>query len=163
MSTNEYEKSNVDDLRRSIIKAVTWRVIGSADTFVLSFIVIELFPQFLEPQSSTAIHSTAQTAGLIAVTELVTKLILYTVHEQIWTRIRWGRILKNGRLSETRSRTICKTIIWRIIAFLDTSFIAWIFTGSYITGITIGLLEVFTKLVIYYFHERVWLRIRFGQ
>lgn len=56
-------------------------------------------------------------------------------------------------------RHIAKTITWRIIGTLDTVIISWIITGSWKWGITIGGIEVITKMVLYYLHERAWYRL----
>jgi len=45
---------------------------------------------------------------------------------------------------------------------LDTIFLSWFITGSAQTGFQIGLIEVLTKMILYYFHERAWYRIDFG-
>ena len=60
-------------------------------------------------------------------------------------------------------RHIAKTITWRIIGTLDTMTIAWIITGSLKWGLTIGGIEVFTKMILYFLHERAWYRFsKFG-
>ena len=60
-------------------------------------------------------------------------------------------------------RHIAKTITWRIIGTLDTMIIAWIITGSLEWGLTIGGIEVFTKMILYFLHERVWYKFsKFG-
>ena len=60
-------------------------------------------------------------------------------------------------------RQIAKTITWRVIGTLDTMIIAWVITGSWEWGLAIGGVEVFTKMVLYYFHERVWYKFsKFG-
>jgi uncharacterized membrane protein len=61
--------------KRSAIKAFTWRVIGTADTFVISFLITK------EPV----------TAGAIASFEVITKTVLYYLHERGWNNIQWGR------------------------------------------------------------------------
>ena len=53
-------------------------------------------------------------------------------------------------------RHIAKTISWRIIGTLDTMFISWFITGSWEWGLAIGGIEVFTKMFLYFLHERVW-------
>jgi uncharacterized membrane protein len=60
---------------RSLAKAVSWRLTGSLDTFVISFIVT----------------GHLAVAGSIAATELITKILLYYFHERAWTFIPWGR------------------------------------------------------------------------
>ena len=60
-------------------------------------------------------------------------------------------------------RHIAKTITWRIIGTLDTMIISWIVTGSWKWGLAIGGIEVFTKMILYYFHERAWYKFsKFG-
>ena len=60
-------------------------------------------------------------------------------------------------------RHILKTITWRIIGTLDTMIIAWIITGSWEWGLAIGGVEVFTKMILYFLHERVWYKFsKFG-
>ena len=60
-------------------------------------------------------------------------------------------------------RHILKTITWRIIGTIDTMVLSWIITGSLKIGMAIGGVEVITKMVLYYFHERAWYRFsKFG-
>tara|TARA_B100000900_G_C20241056_1_gene577937 strand:+ start:61 stop:273 length:213 start_codon:yes stop_codon:yes gene_type:complete len=62
-----------------------------------------------------------------------------------------------------RKRHILKTISWRIIGTLDTMILSWIITGSLKIGVAIGGVEVITKMILYYFHERAWYRYsKFG-
>jgi uncharacterized membrane protein len=60
---------------RSLAKAISWRVTGSIDTFVISFVITGKFAL----------------AGSIAATELVTKIALYYFHERLWALVSWGR------------------------------------------------------------------------
>jgi uncharacterized membrane protein len=53
-------------------------------------------------------------------------------------------------------RHIAKTISWRVIGTLDTIVLSGIITGSWSTGLAIGGVEVFTKMVLYFLHERAW-------
>jgi uncharacterized membrane protein len=55
-------------------------------------------------------------------------------------------------------RHLLKTISWRIIGTLDTMILSWIITGSWKLGLTIGGVEVITKMVLYFLHERAWYR-----
>ena len=60
-------------------------------------------------------------------------------------------------------RHIAKTLSWRIIGTLDTIILSGIITGSWRTGLTIGGVEVITKMILYFFHERAWYRYsKFG-
>lgn len=53
-------------------------------------------------------------------------------------------------------RHIAKSITWRIIGSLDTLFLAYIFTGNIESGLMISGMELITKIILFYFHERVW-------
>jgi uncharacterized membrane protein len=62
-----------------------------------------------------------------------------------------------------RKRHIAKAISWRILGSIDTMVIAGLLTGNWRLGVSIGGVEVMTKLILYYFHERVWYNyIKFG-
>ena len=60
-------------------------------------------------------------------------------------------------------RSILKTITWRITASLDTFGIAWVLTGDWKLGGSIAGIEVLTKMFFYYFHERIWNKIKWGK
>ena len=60
-------------------------------------------------------------------------------------------------------RHIAKTISWRIIGSIDTVVISGLITGSWEAGLAIGGIEVFSKMVLYYLHERTWYKFsKFG-
>jgi sulfate adenylyltransferase large subunit len=60
---------------RSIAKAASWRMTGSSDTFIIA----------------TLITGSPKAAGAVALTEILTKTILYYFHERIWAVIPWGK------------------------------------------------------------------------
>ena len=60
-------------------------------------------------------------------------------------------------------RHIAKTITWRVIATLDTILLSWLITGNPLTGLKIGIAEVFTKMILYFFHERIWFKINLSK
>ena len=62
----------------------------------------------------------------------------------------------------TKLRSLLKTISWRIVGTVDTMCLGWIITGSPLVGLKIGALELFTKMILYYFHERLWLQSKYG-
>jgi len=64
---------------------------------------------------------------------------------------------------ETKVRSIAKTISWRIVATLTTIFLVFIFTGNIVISTSVGALEVFSKILIYYIHERMWNLTDFGR
>ena len=59
-------------------------------------------------------------------------------------------------------RHVAKTITWRIVGTIDTMIIGWFITGDAMTGLKIGGVEIVTKMILYYFHERMWFKINLG-
>jgi len=60
-------------------------------------------------------------------------------------------------------RHIAKTISWRVIGTIDTVVLSGIVTGSWQLGLTIGGIEVITKMILYFLHERAWYKFsKFG-
>ncbi len=55
-------------------------------------------------------------------------------------------------------RHVLKTITWRVVGTIDTILLSFIITGSIKTGFTIGSIELFTKMILYFFHERICYR-----
>ncbi len=74
----------------------------------------------------------------------------------------------------TATRSLTKTIVWRIIATTDTfilTLLASTFwaddlgiesTDAYALAGTVAGLEVLTKMILYYFHERAWSKVDWG-
>ena len=64
---------------------------------------------------------------------------------------------------EKLKRSLAKTISWRIIGTLDTVLISWLITGTLVLAFSIGAIELITKMVLYFFHERTWNTIKWGR
>ena len=64
---------------------------------------------------------------------------------------------------ESHARTIAKALSWRFIATLITFTVAWIVTRELTFAAEIGLADTIIKLGAYYFHERLWIRVKFGK
>ena len=77
-------KKTKDDPIRSLLKAISWRFIASGTTFIITYFI---FSNFSEKSQSEAM----QTASYITAIELVAKLIIYYLHERMWTNISWGK------------------------------------------------------------------------
>ena len=123
--------------KRHLAKTITWRIVGTLDTIVLSWLI----------------SGNPLTGLKIGFSEVVTKMLLYYLHERLWF---------NTGLRNSRKRHIIKTITWRIIGTLDTILLSWLISGNPLMGLKIGMAEVVTKMALYYFHERVWYRVNFG-
>lgn len=66
-------------------------------------------------------------------------------------------------ISESPKRSIAKSVSWRIVGTIDTIIISWIVTGTLSLAFSIGLVELVTKMVLYFFHERIWNSIKWGK
>ncbi|WP_055444112.1 DUF2061 domain-containing protein [Lacinutrix himadriensis] len=129
--------------KRHIAKTITWRIIGTIDTIILSWII-----------------SGDPFTGLkIGFAEVITKMTLYYLHERVWFKI---NLSKEGEILESRKRHIAKTVTWRFIGTIDTMTLAWLISGDPLAALKIGFAEVVTKMLLYYLHERAWYKINFG-
>ena len=129
--------------KRHLAKSITWRIVGTIDTILISWLI----------------SGNPLTGLKIGFTEVITKMFLYYFHERIWFKV---NLSKDGKLLESRKRHIGKTITWRVVGTLDTFVISWIISGNPMTGLKIGISEVLTKMVFYYIHERIWHKSKFG-
>lgn len=66
-------------------------------------------------------------------------------------------------MHEKPIRTVIKTISWRALGTLDTIVISYLITGSLTMAASIGSIELVTKMLLYYFHERAWNKIPLGR
>ncbi|MFZ1291346.1 MAG: adenylyl-sulfate kinase [Melioribacteraceae bacterium] len=64
---------------------------------------------------------------------------------------------------ETKLRSIIKAISWRIFATLTTVALVYLFIGDTEIAFTVGGIEVFLKMLIYFIHERLWDKLKFGK
>ena len=70
---------------------------------------------------------------------------------------------KRDRSTERPIRSILKTISWRIVGTIDTIAISWVLTGKIETALAIGSVELVTKMILYFGHERLWNVITYGK
>ena len=131
--------ASVDSHARALVKGVTWRVIGTLDTFIWSWLITH------EPVK----------AGAIASLETFTKIALFYVHERIW------RVLKFA--PDSHARSLVKAISWRVVGSADTFILSMIVTGNGKYAISIASVEALTKIALYYGHERLWRKVRWGR
>ena len=60
-------------------------------------------------------------------------------------------------------RSILKSISWRVTGTIDTIIISYFITGEISFALSIGAVELFTKMILFYLHERFWNKIKFGR
>ena len=146
--------------KRHIAKTITWRIIGTLDTFIIGKILLEY---------TDHVEYSTEAAGFIAILELITKTILYYFHERAWFKLNWVNI-------SNKARHIIKTISWRLVGAIDTVLLVFLVfyfwfpnkDGSFnyieASQIAMGMfsIEVITKIILYYAHERIWFMSNFG-
>jgi len=123
--------------KRHLAKTITWRIIGTLDTMLLSWFISGDF-------------SIGMQIGLY---EMITKMVLYYLHERVWFK---------STIKSSNKRHILKTFSWRGVGTLDTIILGWVISGNPLTGLKIGGAEVITKMLLYFGHEKLWYQINFG-
>ena len=71
---------------RSVVKAISWRCVGTLDTFCVSFVVLT----FTGVTEGNKVHALQVSSGIAGV-EVATKILLFYLHERAWMRIPFGR------------------------------------------------------------------------
>jgi uncharacterized membrane protein len=66
-------------------------------------------------------------------------------------------------MTEKPYRSMVKAISWRVTGTMDTILISFLITGHAKAAISIGFVELFTKIFLYYGHERIWNKLSFGR
>jgi uncharacterized membrane protein len=61
---------------------------------------------------------------------------------------------KTGK--DSNAKSMLKSISWRIVGTIDTIIISFLVTGQMTMALSIGSVEVVSKILLYYLHERVW-------
>ncbi len=87
MSQLRSQNIEKDSPTRSILKAISWRLIASGSTFIISFTIFT-------SATESAFKEIIGAVSLITAVDIVAKLILYYFHERLWTNIMWGKYWK---------------------------------------------------------------------
>ncbi len=70
---------------------------------------------------------------------------------------------KEVKSSEKPIRSIVKALSWRFIGTLDTLIVSYVFTGKIGVATSIASIDFVTKMILYFFHERIWNYIGWGK
>ncbi|MEN8188006.1 MAG: DUF2061 domain-containing protein [Bacteroidota bacterium] len=136
--------------RRSAAKAVTWRVLATIDTAIISFLLT----------------GSVKIAVSIGVFENIAKIVIYFFHERGWNLVKWGKRpcgTDEDKTKDTEKRSILKAATWSIVGAITTISIAYILTVPLKTSILIGVIEIFTRFLFYFIHERFWNKVKWGK
>jgi len=93
----------------------------------------------------------------IGASEFLIKLAIFYFHERIW-------LYYLGKQATTNKEIIRKSISWRIIATTTTFIISGIVLNGFDeVALYIAITELFTKFILYYVHEKIWLKLPLGK
>lgn len=70
---------------------------------------------------------------------------------------------EEDRVSEKPVRSVAKALSWRVVGTLDTLIVSYILTGKITLAASIASVDFLTKLILYFFHERIWNKIKWGK
>ncbi|WP_299556984.1 DUF2061 domain-containing protein [Seonamhaeicola sp.] len=70
---------------------------------------------------------------------------------------------KEDSAGEKPIRSVAKALSWRVVGTLDTLVVSYILTGKISLAASIASVDFVTKLILYFFHERVWNVIKWGK
>lgn len=73
------------------------------------------------------------------------------------------RGFKEDKNSEKPLRSVVKAFSWRLIGTLDTLVVSYLLTGTFSLAASIASIDFITKLILYFFHERIWNTIKWGR
>lgn len=132
---------------RSILKGISWRIIATTDTILVVLLITCLYGE-----------CSLEDGFKIGFIEFFIKLAIYYVHDRIWANRLKGKEI-------TKKSTIIKSISWRIVATTSTFIIAGavLEDGFDKIALMVALTELFTKFILFYFHERIWLKLPLGK
>ena len=131
---------------RSLIKGISWRIVATCDTVLIVLLI-----------TCSTEQCSLDNAIKIGALEFLFKFIVYYLHERIWQNP-----LKKGTLYS--KKILYKTISWRIVATTMTFIISGTILNAFNEiALYIALVELVTKFVLYYLHERMWLKLPLGR
>ncbi len=70
---------------------------------------------------------------------------------------------EDDKTSEKPMRSVAKAMSWRVIGTLDTLIVSYFLTGEIVLATSIASVDFITKMILYFFHERIWNRVKWGK
>jgi len=89
----EQEKNNIESVLikdtpgRSLAKAISWRIIASLTTFLITFVIFR-------QRISGPYRQILEASTLVLIFDVIIKIIIYYFHERLWTNILWGKYMQ---------------------------------------------------------------------
>ncbi len=94
MAKNNIKNNSVSDLPteqkdtpgRSLAKAISWRIVASLTTFLITFIIFRRY-------TDKTFNETLETSTWVLFFDVIIKILFYYLHERLWTNISWGKYM----------------------------------------------------------------------
>jgi uncharacterized membrane protein len=133
---------------RTIVKAITFRILFTISHIVNAFIVTGSFITGLKIAGLATIINTC----------------LFWIHERIWNILSWNRNdNKKIVFNEGNPRSLSKMISWRITVTTSNVFIPYFITGSWGQAVLFAGIATIVNMFLFWTHERIWNLFKFGK
>ena len=133
----------MDTKTRTIVKTISYRTVVALATFVAAAIM----------------NYTQGFALSFIVISFTLGAIMFAIHERIWNMF---HILKDGAY-DTKSRSLLKTVSWRIFSFIAIMIIGLVLGLSATDSFEWTVVTNLILIIVHYIHERVWNQINWGR
>tara|TARA_B100000242_G_C42910090_1_gene421976 strand:+ start:149 stop:568 length:420 start_codon:yes stop_codon:yes gene_type:complete len=125
----------------SILKGISWRIVATLDTIFITLLITCFVGQ-----------CSIENALKIGVFEFIFKLLLFYIHDRIWLTILHSKVISSKEV-------LLKSLSWRFCASGLTYIISGIIFESFIgIAMILVIIEIFTKFILFYIHERFWIK-----
>jgi len=128
----------VETQKRTLAKTVTFKILAMMVTYLTALFFT----------------SNKETAFYVLVANSITTLLGFYIHERVWARF---------DDADSHKRTLIKTITYKLWIFTIGTLTKWAVVGDFITALSIGITKNLITAVIYYIHERLWLKSSWGK
>jgi len=133
---------------RTIVKAITFRIIFTISHIVNAFIVTGSFITGLKIAGLATIINTC----------------LFWIHERIWNILSWNRNdNKKIVFNEGNPRSLSKMISWRITVTTSNVIIPYFVTGSWGQAVLFAGIATMVNMFLFWTRERIWNLFKFGK
>jgi uncharacterized membrane protein len=70
---------------------------------------------------------------------------------------------RSGLMGSTKQRSFAKSLTWRLLAIFSSFLVVYFMTEDVIFSTKITIITNTINFILYYAHERVWIRVRWGR
>ncbi|MFT6064647.1 MAG: putative membrane protein [Paraglaciecola sp.] len=85
------------------------------------------------------------------------------LNQIIFSKKTQSKGFEDDKISDKPLRSVTKALSWRLIGTLDTLAVSYVVTGEIALATSIASVDFLTKLILYFFHERIWNKINWGK